>query len=259
MDDDELRQFYTAGYRQLYQGQEDPTPADLAVQRGRAEHLAELLCSHLGTCATHLDIGCSSGTLLEAVAQRLNVGLSVGIELSDAYRAYCTDRGLMVYRSLEELQTACSQQFELVTMSHVLEHLTDPASYLRKLHNEVLTADGSLLVEVPNLYGHNCFEVAHNFSFSPQTLSEALRSTGFALQVLRKHAVPTSKPDRPVYLTVIAKSCSDIMPAHRVRRSNPLLVYYRRQIGLSGGSLLTFLFSRGRRVASRVTAPIRRV
>jgi len=144
-------------------------------------------------------------------------------------------------------------------MSHVLEHLTDPVSYLRKLHDDFLNADGLLLVEVPNLYGHSCFEVAHNFSFTPQTIVEVLRSAGFAAEMLKMHAVTTSKPDRPVYLTVITRSCSDVLAPHRVRRSNPLLIYFRRQIGLRrvglpGDSPLSLLLNSGRIGARYVTA-----
>jgi len=104
MDENELKRFYAVDYHRLYQDQEEPSSADLIVQQRRAEHFAELLYSLLGECTSHLDIGCSSGRLLVAVAQRLNIRLSIGIEPSDAYRTYCTNRGLRVYGSLDELQ-----------------------------------------------------------------------------------------------------------------------------------------------------------
>ncbi len=49
----------------------------------------------------------------------------------------------------------------LISMFHVLEHLPDPVGYLSALRQKFLEPDGWLLIEVPNLYAHDCFEVAH--------------------------------------------------------------------------------------------------
>lgn len=231
MDEEELDKFYNAEYRMIYQGVEGPTQDDLDIQRARAKHLTEIALSQITDLKLHLDIGCSSGVLMEEMSAYYNCQ-SMGVEPSEAYRSFCIDRGLDVIRTLDEYSAQAIELFDIVTMSHVVEHLVDPVDYLSKLRSEFMHPGGYLLVEVPNLYGHNCFEIAHNFSFSSQSLVEVLHKAGFTVQLLKKHGIPRSGT-RPLYLTALAQSKPVDQPPHRVRRINPLLVYWRRKIGLS--------------------------
>jgi hypothetical protein len=88
-------------------------------------------------------------------------------------------------------------------MSHVLEHLPDPVTYLAHLRKVVLVPDGRLLLEVPNLYAHDSFEVAHLVSYSPHTLMQIVEKAGFEIVKLEKHGRPRSKL-LPLYLTLLA-------------------------------------------------------
>ena len=87
--------------------------------------------------------------------------------------------GLTVYASLEELEKAGEKHFDLISMSHVLEHLPDPVGYLVHLRETLLDPQGWLLLEVPNLYAHDSFEVAHLVSYSAHTLLQTLEKAGF--------------------------------------------------------------------------------
>jgi SAM-dependent methyltransferase len=242
LSDEELAEFYAAEYRQVYQGSQEPTAKDLDVQRGRAEHLAGLAREALPHCQTHLDIGCSAGLLMQAIAQTYSCK-TFGIEPGDAYRNYCIRQGLTVYPDLETLKTKQSSKFDLISMSHVLEHMSDPVGYLVMLRTELLNSNGILLIEVPNLYGHNCFEIAHNYSFSPHTLNETLRKAGFAVELIKQHCLPRKTP-RLLYLTAIARPLSQTSSTYRVRRDYPWLVHLHREAGLKGISVRELLQKR---------------
>ena len=211
MSDQELEEFYSLEYRRLYQGQEIPNSKDLSVQEKRAEALLKFVWPELKVISRHLDIGSSSGAALLRF-QKAYSCLSVGVEPGEAYRTYAQGKGLQVYASLEELKQAGASQarsdrFDLVSLSHVLEHLPDPVAYLAGLARDVVSADGWLLVEVPNLYGHECFEVAHLVSFSPHTLAQTLQQAGFQLYAQKTHGVPRSRI-LPLYITVLARVAS---------------------------------------------------
>jgi len=207
MTEAELQEFYAAEYRRLYQGSEGPSAKDLAVQAQRASALLEFTRPYLAGSALiedslFLDIGCSAGKLLESFAQAYHCRV-VGVEPGDAYRAEGQRRGLDVYASLDGVEQAGQYPCDLISLIHVLEHLPNPVQYLAHLRQKMLKPRSWLLVEVPNLYAHDCFEVAHLASFSAHTLVETLKQAGFELVALKKHGAPRSRL-LPLYITVLA-------------------------------------------------------
>jgi SAM-dependent methyltransferase len=209
MAEDELEIFYQAEYRKIYQGGDSPNEKDLTTQSARAITLINYLEAFgVNDVSRCLDIGCSAGLLIEQFQIRYRC-VGIGIEPGDAYRAYAKNRGLVVYPSLEGLKQAGEAGFDLISLVHVLEHLSDPVGYLSRLHKEFLSQDGRLLIEVPNLYAHDCFEVAHLSAFSEQSLSRTLRKCGFSVIDIKKHGKPRSEL-LPLYLTALAHTyCGD--------------------------------------------------
>ena len=203
MSEAELADFYAAEYRRMYQGDEGPSPKDLRTQEGRATALLEFVADSVPEVSRHLDIGCSAGLLLERFRDRYACQPR-GVEPGDAYRAYARSRGLTVYPALDDLTAAEEPPFDLISMAHVLEHLPDPVHYLAALRERHLTPGGHLLIEVPNLYCHDSFEVAHLVSFSAHTLRQTLEQAGFRVLKLQKHGRPRSAI-LPLYLTVLAQ------------------------------------------------------
>lgn len=235
----ELDDFYTRAYRELYQGSAGPGEKDLAVQRKRAQVLLDILNGQLDKVTRHLDIGCSAGLLLQRLNQRYACR-PIGIEPGAAHREYALNQGLTVYASLDQMKAAGEPRFDLISMAHVLEHLPEPASYLASLREDLLTTDGHLLVEVPNLYAHDSFEVAHLVSYSPHSLLQMLRAAGFQSITLRPHGLPRSKLT-PLYLTMLAKpetQSAAFQP--QPERS----VKWKRRLGLLRRRLLTRLLPR---------------
>jgi SAM-dependent methyltransferase len=74
-----------------------------------------------------------------------------------------------------------AQHFDLVSMFHVLEHLTDPVAALRAL-SQLLSPQGMLLIEVPDVARlsspKNTFFKAHTFYFSAHSLDATVRAAG---------------------------------------------------------------------------------
>jgi 2-polyprenyl-3-methyl-5-hydroxy-6-metoxy-1,4-benzoquinol methylase len=234
MSDDELDAFYQREYRQLYQGSEGPNPKDLAIQRGRANALAKFTRQHIPGAARHLDIGCSAGLLLQRMQAEFNCQ-PVGVEPGQAYRAYAQQEGLRVYPSLEALAEAHEPSFDLISMAHVLEHIGDPVDYLINLRQNYLDPQGWVLIEVPNLYAHDSFEIAHLVSYSPHTLTQVLGQAGFQIVSLKQHGQPRSEIIQ-LYLTALARPSISQAPFQIEPERN---VERRRRLGLLHRQLLT--------------------
>jgi 2-polyprenyl-3-methyl-5-hydroxy-6-metoxy-1,4-benzoquinol methylase len=81
--------------------------------------------------------------------------------------------------------------FDVITMSHVIEHVHDPVALLKECHR-ILKPGGSLIAVTPNAnaYGHHRFRSnwmpleppRHLHLFSPPTLRQIARLAGFRQQ-----------------------------------------------------------------------------
>jgi len=210
MTQSELDIFYKVEYRRLYQGGEGPDAKDLAVQEARAGALSAFCKEAVPAVKRHLDIGCSAGLLLQSFQAAYGCK-STGVEPGAAYREYAKKQGLKVYPTLDEVRVKKSTRFDLINMAHVLEHLPHPVDYLANLRQNLLIPEGWLLVEVPNLYAHDSFEVAHLVSYSAHTLRQVLSKAGYEVVALEAHGRPRSRL-LPLYLTALARSVIDPDP-----------------------------------------------
>ena len=229
--------FYSAEYRQLYQGGEEPDAKDLAVQEGRAEALLAFCQGRLPGVERYVDIGCSAGLLLEAFKRAYDCQV-VGVEPGEAYREFARQSGLNVVATLDELNSSDPARFDLISLVHVLEHLPDPLNYLVNLRESLLEPDGWLLVEAPNLYAHDSFEVAHLVSFSAHTLRGTLNKAGFEVIALEAHGRPRSRL-LPLYLTVLARPAKVPVPLQVQPEGN---VRLKRRWGMLRRRLLERFF-----------------
>jgi 2-polyprenyl-3-methyl-5-hydroxy-6-metoxy-1,4-benzoquinol methylase len=131
-----------------------------------------------------LDVGAGYGDFLHYVSK---LGWSAsGFEFSPAAAKLSRDKyGIpLAVGDLIEMPFP-NHSFDIITMWHVLEHLTDPKAVLRRLF-ELLKPGGVLVIEVPNL---NClvrksYQVPltvnlHLYHFSPTTLSNLMTAAGF--------------------------------------------------------------------------------
>lgn len=95
-----------------------------------------------------LDVGCGGGAFLAAARE---AGWeAIGIDFDPKAVESARGRGIEVY--LGGLETVADQagRYDAVTLSHVIEHLHDPAGALRTIRH-ILRPGGRLYVETPNL------------------------------------------------------------------------------------------------------------
>ena len=145
-----------------------------------------------------LDLGCGNGEYLLR-ARRAACALA-GVDLDGAARHRLEALNIRFFRSLDETHG----QYDIITLFHVLEHLTDPRALLVDL-SRYLDPDGQVVIEVPNaddalfrLYECERFRrfvhwSCHLFEFNERTLIRILEQAGArVLNVLRVQRYPVT-------------------------------------------------------------------
>jgi 2-polyprenyl-3-methyl-5-hydroxy-6-metoxy-1,4-benzoquinol methylase len=227
--------FYAETYRRVYQESVTPTAKDLWVQDQRATNLIHFLNQNSSKRLIRiLDIGASTGRLLESFQRFFHCDV-MGVEPGDAYRAYAEAKGMRMVPSLEAVRSESDWKFDLVSLVHVLEHLPDPLGTLKIIKEELLKEGGFLLLEVPNFYAHDSYELAHLTCYTPHILREMVKQAGFRVIKLQRHGIPRSELLH-LYLTVLAEpsarteQVASIQPERNVRLKRRMSFLYRRLI-----------------------------
>ncbi len=103
-----------------------------------------------------LDVGCGDGTFLR-IARALGWAVQ-GLEPDPKAAAVARGHGIDVIESPIERAPLPVDSFDVITMSHVIEHVPDPVSVLAAARR-ALRPDGDLLVFTPNAesWGHAMF------------------------------------------------------------------------------------------------------
>jgi cyclopropane fatty-acyl-phospholipid synthase-like methyltransferase len=129
-----------------------------------------------------LDFGCGAGGFLQMAAKEAEV--AHGVELEKRVRDYWNGQ-IFIYSDLEEVES----KYDVITAFHVIEHLPDPISVIKKL-NQLLTDNGILIIEVPSsedvlltLYESEAFQKftywsQHLFLFNTKTMSDLILNAG---------------------------------------------------------------------------------
>ena len=144
------RGFYTAGYSLADRAEADRMGRWRALgARSKADH-AVVLCARAGLLPeTLVEIGCGDGALLAELGARGLARVLDGFELSPTAAALARDRTIAGARRIEaydgEHVPAPDGAYDLAVLSHVVEHVEDPAPLLR----EAARVAPAVLVEVP--------------------------------------------------------------------------------------------------------------
>ena len=147
-----------------------------------------------------LDIGCGNGAFLLRVK---SAGWDVsGIDLDEQVVKSGLEKGLEIQLGDITVLKSKAAFYDVITLSHVIEHVSDPASLLKHCFR-LLKPDGSLWLETPNinstghvLYGKHWrgLEIPrHLVVFTMDSLKKLLIELGFSQVKLKPH-VPLCKP-----------------------------------------------------------------
>lgn len=183
--DVELTAFYRKDYRKHYKGSTEPSLRQVWRNLGRIED--HLLANReiYGDRKNCLDLGSGSGEFMFLAGA---IGMNcIGVEPNEGYANYSREKlGLSVTnKTLEEMDFK-EGSFDLIRLSHVLEHMRDPVRSLKVL-NRWLSDDGLLFIDVPNIENEashkmhgRMFHFGHIYNFNPMTLRLAAGLAGFA-------------------------------------------------------------------------------
>ena len=116
-------------------------------------NLINSLSNHKGTL---LDIGAGTGNFCETSKQ--NSWDVYGVEPSEKARGVAAKKNIFLYQSIEDFT---GQQFDVITLWHVLEHLPDLENTITAIQ-KLLKPNGVLIVAVPN---YNSFDAKHYKGF----------------------------------------------------------------------------------------------
>lgn len=143
-----------------------------------------------------LDLGCGDGALL---AEFRDAGCAVlGVDPDPKARAQAAARGVEVLEGTAENLPAelDGRLFDLVVMTHSLEHCTDPNKALSNARN-LISPGGRLYVEVPNcgcvhfetmtICSENFDSPRHLVFFTAAGLEAAIRKAGMEVEDWRFH------------------------------------------------------------------------
>lgn len=139
-----------------------------------------------------LDFGCGAGGFL--LAARDKCASVTGVEPERRLQPFFNEHGLTVYKDLTDIPEKAS--YDVVTMFHVLEHLSEPLPILQNIRQKIKSAKsieggGKLIIEVPSasdalltLYDNEAFQKftywsCHLYLYTEQTLACLLEKAGF--------------------------------------------------------------------------------
>lgn len=173
--DAELDAYYAGEYRLDYQFAFSKKPPRFHITRSQrdAEARLRLLEPALAGQKRILDFGSGSGEFL-ALAARAGHQVE-GIEPGETFAAFAREEyGVTVQSTVWQQVDFEPGSFDVITSNHVLEHLREPVSALKRMA-QWLAEDGVLFVCVPNALGkrqHSFqhFHFAHVYNFTPQAL-----------------------------------------------------------------------------------------
>lgn len=150
-----------------------------------------------------LELGCGSGQILKRMQQ---MGWQVeGVDFDSSAVENARSKGLKVHFGTLEAQNYPDNKFDVIFMSHLLEHIHDPLRLLKDGYR-ILKPGGQLILVTPNneSLGHKFFKEAwrglevprHLYLFTLKTLQELSRKAGFKV----KNGKITVRNARGIYL-----------------------------------------------------------
>lgn len=161
-------------------------------RKRNAKQRIKLIRKMLKKESSLIDIGCGEGLFLQEAKNYVNN--VYGIEPTKSYAAYTKENmNLDIHQGTLESFECPDNSFDMVTMFHVLEHLSSPSQALGKIYSW-LKKNGYIVIEVPNIesptaqykgLNWDLIYPEHRFYFSPSSLQYLLRKNNFEIISVR--------------------------------------------------------------------------
>jgi len=146
--EEELELVYKRDYREIRR--ESPNRLYLSTMIARAKAQKELIMSHVVCRSRYLDIGSGAGTLLAEFQfdfQNLEAYEPDTIMFQESTKFLNSKTS--IYNRICRVDELEDNKYDLITLSHVFEHLPCPAEFLKSLLKKLSTS-GIIFIEVPN-------------------------------------------------------------------------------------------------------------
>jgi SAM-dependent methyltransferase len=137
-----------------------------------------------------LDIGCSNGNLLQTFHSLRPRWILSGAELVDQWK-----ETVLALPGVEAFYSgpnpAYAGRFDVISLSHVLEHIPDPIPFLKAISGH-LTPGGRLLLAVPNLRQNpsDLIIADHCSHFDEDSLTYVAGKAGLGIELLSSTMLP---------------------------------------------------------------------
>jgi len=188
-----------------------------------------------------LDVGCGSAALLGLMKER---GYRVmGVDFSSEAAAVARkENGVhVVVGSLHDAAFP-KASFDIVTLFHVMEHVTNPRDVLQEV-GRILRPGGSVVLQVPNIdsWQFRIFKAKwygldiprHVIDYSSDAILRLLSESGFAVNRIRHFNL---RDNAPAFVSSLFPSLDPVSRAVRHRRRNihesPILAWARHLLYL---------------------------
>lgn len=144
---------------------------------------------HLFSSGRMLDVGCGNGAMLRAFA-----AVAGQWELNGFEPHLASDREIYAIPGVRQVWTGALADtggaYDLLTLSHSLEHVENPIAYLAELRSR-LSPSGRLLIQVPYFPDspYDLLVTDHCTHFTVGLLDMVLRRAGYTVEVLRHDVI----------------------------------------------------------------------
>jgi 2-polyprenyl-3-methyl-5-hydroxy-6-metoxy-1,4-benzoquinol methylase len=172
-----------------------------------------------------LDVGCGSGTLMGLLKER---GFRpVGVDFSaEAAKVAAQENGVRVVVGSLVDAAFPDESFDLVTLFHVMEHVTNPREVLAEVAR-ILKPGGAVILQVPNIdswqfriFGAKWYGLdipRHVIDYSKDAMLKLLNESGF-LPVRVRHF--NLRDNAPAFASSLFPSLDPVSRAVRHRKHN---------------------------------------
>ncbi|GGG93390.1 methyltransferase [Polaribacter pacificus] len=155
------------------------------VRKFTLQKKVKLINSFNSSTKLLLDVGCGTGDFLKQANEN---GWSVtGVEPNLGARNLASSKGISVFEDLTALE---NQQYDVISLWHVLEHVEQLDEYLNQI-KKLLKEDGVLIIAVPNFNSYDAeyyknfwaaYDVPrHVWHFSQQAISKLMKERAMSV------------------------------------------------------------------------------